>query len=312
VSAFLLADSPEVHRAPFLESLRLRGYAATSLKIYGGSLALFFRFLAAHGIDDIREAGRETLRAYALELAEAGRYTTNTRHIHLKTLRRFFEHLEAADTVLLNPCLGLVLPKLEDRLPRTILTPGEVRRLLDVPNTQEGYGIRDKAILELFYSTGIRLEEMARLTIHDVDWRNGFVRVTKGKFAKERVVPMGAKASQYVGEYFEKVRRQWSGTNRDERALWLSSRKPHCPLKSQMIQVMVKQYARATGIGKPVTPHVWRHSCATHLLSGGATLMHVKQLLGHRSLKTTQIYTRVNVGEMKAAHRRAHPRSRIK
>lgn len=309
MSAFVFADSLEMRRASFLESLRVRGYAAASLKSYGGSVAVFFRFLAAHGIDDIREADRETVRAYALELAEAGRYTTHTRHVHLKTLRRFFEHLEATDAVLLNPCLGLVLPKLEDRLPRTILTAGEVRRLLDAPDTQEGHGIRDKAMLELFYSTGIRLEEMARLTIHDADWRNGFIRVTKGKHAKDRVVPMGAKAAQYVREYLEKVRRPWSGENRDERALWLSSRKPHRPLKSQMIQVMVKQYARAAGIGKPVTPHVWRHSCATHLLSCGASLMHVKQLLGHRSLKTTQVYTRVSVGEMQAAHRRAHPRS---
>ena len=312
MSTSLLADSLEAHRATFLESLGVRGYAATSMKIYGDSLAVFFRFLAAHGIDDIREVDRETLRSYALELAEAGRYTTNTRHIHLKTLRRFFEHLEAADTVLLNPCLGLVLPKLEDRLPRLILTAGEVKRLLNAPDKHTEVGQRDKAILEMFYSTGIRLEEMARLTIYDVDWRSGFVRVTKGKFAKERVVPMGAMASQYVGEYLEKVRRQWSWTKRDEHALWLSSRKPHCPLKSQMIQVMVKQYARAIGMGKTVSPHVWRHTCATHLLSNGANLMQIKQLLGHRSLKTTQIYTRVSPGEMKAAHRRAHPRSRIK
>ena len=125
-------------------------------------------------------------------------------------------------------------------------------------------------------------------------------------------MPMGAKAAQYLREYLEKVRRPWSEANRDERALWLSSRKPHRPLKSQMIQVMVKQYAREAGIEKPVTPHVWRHSCATHLLSNGANLMQVKQLLGHRSLKTTQVYTRVSVDEVKQAHRRSHPRSRVK
>lgn len=310
MSGFTFADVLEAHRAAFLESLRVRGYAATSLKSYGGSLSVFFRFLASRGIDDIREADRETVRAYALELAAPERYSTNTRHVHLKTLRRFFEHLEATDTVLLNPCLGLVLPKLEDRLPHTILTAGEVKRLLDAPDTQEGRGIRDRAILELFYSTGIRLEEMARLTIHDADWRNGFIRVTKGKHAKDRVVPMGAKAAQYLREYLERVRRPWSGENRDERALWLSSRKPHRPISGQMIQVMVKQYAREAGIEKAVTPHVWRHSCATHLLSNGANLMQVKQLLGHRSLKTTQVYTRVSVGEMQATHRKAHPSSR--
>ncbi len=226
--------------------------------------------------------------------------------------RRFFEHLETTDVVLLDPCLGLVLPKLEDRLPRTILTAGEVKRLLEAPDPREERGIRDRAILELFYSTGIRLEEMAALTIHDADWRHGFVRVTRGKFAKDRVVPMGGEAAARLREYLERVRRPWSQERRDERALWLCSRQPHGPLKSQMIQVMVKQSARAVGIKKPVTPHVWRHSCATHLLAGGANLVQVKQLLGHRSLKTTQIYTRVSVGEMKAAHRRAHPRSRLR
>lgn len=317
-SVFLFAEALEAHRTTFLESLRVRGYAAASLKSYGGSLAVFFRFLASRGIDDIREAERETVRAYALELAQPGRYATQTRHVHLKTLRRFFEHLEAIDAVLLNPCLGLVLPKLEDRLPRTVLTAGEVKQILNAPDTQEGRGIRDRAILELFYSTGIRLEEMARLTIHDADWRNGFVRVTRGKHAKDRVVPMGAKAADYIREYLERVRRPWVRAglaveaNRDERALWLSSRKPHRLLKSQAIQVMVKQYARECGLEKAVTPHVWRHSCATHLLSNGANLMQVKQLLGHRSLRTTQVYTRVSIGEVKEAHRRSHPRSRAK
>jgi len=108
------------------------------------------------------------------------------------------------------------------------------------------------------------------------------------------------------------VRASDDDAGRDERALWLASIKPHHPLKSQMIQVMVKQYALAIGMEKSVSPHVWRHTCATHLLSNGANLMQVKQLLGHRSLRTTQIYTRVSPGEMKAAHKRAHPRSRIK
>lgn len=311
MSAFTFADPLEAHRASFLESLRVRGYAAASLKSYGGSVGVFFRFLAGRSIEDVREADRETVRAFALWLAERS-YSTHTRQLHLKTLRRFFEHLEATNAILVNPCAGVVLPKLEDRLPRTILTAGEVKRLLDAPDTQEGRGIRDKAILELFYSTGIRLEEMARLTIHDADWRNGFVRVNKGKFAKDRVVPMGAKAAQYVREYLEKVRRPWSEANRDERALWLSSRKPHGPISGQMIQVMVRQYARECGIERPVTPHVWRHSCATHLLSAGANLMQVKQLLGHRSLRTTQIYTRVSIGEVQATHRRTHPRARRK
>ena len=297
----------EARRTEFLESLRIRNQAPATLKSRRGAISTFFRWMAGADIEDVREVTREHVRMYQVWLVGRS-LSTPTLHVHLIGLRRFFEHLEATDAILLNPCLGLILPKFEDRLPRMILTAGEVKRLL----------LRDKAILELFYSTGIRLEEMAGLAIHDVDWRNGFVRVTCGKFAKDRVVPMGSKAAQYVREYLEKVRRLWeqadpeNGDGRDERALWLTSIKPHRPLKSQMIQVMVKRYARAIGMGKTVSPHVWRHTCATHLLSNGANLMHIRQLLGHRSLKTTQIYTRVSPCEMKAAHRRAHPRSRIK
>jgi len=151
---------------------------------------------------------------------------------------------------------------------------------------------------------------MARLTIHDVDCRNGFLRVNKGKFAKDRMVPLGRKASDYVREYLQKVRAAWSQANRDERALWLSSKHPHRPLHSQMIEVMVSRYARAAGIDKKVTPHVWRHTCATHLVADGANIAYVQRLLGHRSLRTTQIYTRTTIAEIKATHARAHPQAR--
>jgi len=225
-------------------------------------------------------------------------------------LRQFFRHLEKTDAVLVNPCLKMVLPKLEDRLPRNILTPQEARRILDQPDTQTRKGIRDKAILEVFYSTGIRLEEMARLSIFDVDTKNGFLRVNKGKFAKDRVVPMGRKASQYVEEYLKKVRLEWSKENKDERALWLSSILPHQPMGKLAVSILVRKYGKAA-LGRSISPHVWRHTCATHLVAGGSNIVYVQKLLGHRSLETTQIYTRVAVPEVKATFRRRHPRSRM-
>ena len=190
-------------------------------------------------------------------------------------MRRFFEHLEKTDVLLVNPCAGMLLPKIEKRLPRNVLTPEEAKALLNAPNTQTKIGIRDKAILEMFYSTGIRLEEMTRLTVHDVDHRNGFVRVNKGKFAKDRVAPLGRKACDYVREYLDKVRLEWmkaastAGHERavDERALWLSSKNPHGPLKSQLIEVMVKQYARRAGIAKE--SHAPRLAAYVRHASGG-------------------------------------------
>jgi len=229
--------------------------------------------------------------------------------VRLIALRRFFEHLEKTDAILVNPTVGLKLPTLPSRLPKTVLTPGEARALLDAPDTQTKKGIRDKAILETFYSTGIRAGEMARLTVFDVDYKNGFVRVTKGKGAKDRVVPLGKKACDYVREYLQKVRSEWSKETRDERLLWLCAIVPHRAMKQEAIQVTVHAYARAAGITRNVRPHVLRHTCATHLVANGANLAYVQRLLGHRSLETTQRYARVAVPEVKATFAK-HPRAR--
>ena len=291
----------------FLEALKVRRFSPATIKSRQASLAVFFGWLAGIGIADVREVHRLTVRDYQLWLQGRG-YAVPTVQVHLQALRRFFEHLETTDVILVNPCAGIMLPKLASRLPKVVLTQGEARALLDAPDTQTKIGIRDKAVLEMFYSTGIRLAEMARLTIHDADYKNGFVRVTKGKGGKDRVVPLGRKACDYVREYLQKVRSEWSKANRDERALWLSSKQPHGPLKSQAIEVMVKQYGREAGIKKNVTPHVWRHTCATHLVTDGANIAYVQRLLGHRSLRTTQIYTRTTIAEIKAMHTKAHPK----
>lgn len=304
-------ESFESHRQSFVESLRVRSYSPKTLKSYGQSLTLFFRFLSSNGVDDLREVSRETIAAYQAWLSSQP-YTTWTVHQRLQSVRRFFEHLETIDAVLMNPCDALTLPKLHDRLPRTVLTKAEAKRVLDAPDTGTGRGIRDKAILELFYSTGIRLEEMTRLTIHDVDTKNGFLRVHRGKNAKDRVVPMGGKACDYVREYMSKVRAVWSRANRDERALWLRARKPHGALQDQFIAIMVRDYGKAAGLEARVTPHVWRHTCATHLVSSGANIAYVQRLLGHRSLKTTQTYSRVAAGEVQQTHRKTHPRQKVR
>lgn len=286
----------------------MRGYSEATRTHYGQSLNVLFQFLASQAVDDVREVTGAILRDYRAFLL--AHYRTWSVHAHLQAARRFFEHLERSDAILLNPCAGIVLPRLGKRLPRVVLTPGEARRMLEEPDTQTRRGIRDRAILEVFYSTGIRLEEMTGLTIHDVDTRQGFLRINRGKFAKDRIVPLGRKACDYVREYLQKVRSEWSRADREQRALWLSFKRPHQPLKKQAIEVMVRDYARRAGLGKRVTPHVWRHTCATHLAANGSDLVHVQRLLGHRSLRTTQIYTRVSIPDVRRTLRHAHPRYR--
>ncbi len=296
----------EIARASFLESLRVRQYAAATVATRAQSLVMLSAFLAENGIADVREIDRGHVAAFQRWLA-AKSYTDQTRLVHLATLRAFFAYLERTGTILVNPCTDLVVPRLPVQLPGGVLTRKEARRILAAPDEQSRTGLRDKAILEVFYSTGLRLSELARLTLFDVDCLHGIVRVNKGKGGKDRVVPLGSKAIGCLRAYLTQARAEWSQRNPGEHALWLGSIAPHGALKTQAIQVMVRRSGRAAGMR--VTPHLWRHTCATHLVGNGAGLVVVQQLLGHASLATTQLYARVTLSEIKEAYHRAHPRS---
>src|SRR3990167_5079939 len=206
-------DSLEAHRQAFLESLRVRNFSAATLRSRGQSLDVFFRFLSSRGLNDPREVSRDTVRDYQAWLMRPGRYAVGTVAAHLSALRQFFAFLEASAAVFLNPCLRLVIPKQPRRLPRPVLTRAQARQILHVPDRNEPKGIRDRALLELFYSSGVRRGEMARLTVHDVDTRNGFLRVTRGKGNRDRVVPIGKKACEALSAWLE-IRRQWLHASR--------------------------------------------------------------------------------------------------
>jgi integrase/recombinase XerD len=294
--------------ATFVEAMRVRSYSPSTINSYRDSLRLFSRFLEGERIASLLDVTSATLRRYQIWLQQQD-YSGWTILVRLQAVRRLFQHLETAQLILLNPCSALEPARLPRRLPKTVLTAEEAKRLLEVPNLGSRVGIRDRAILEVFYSCGIRLAEMTRLTVVDVDCRGGFLRVNQGKGGQDRVVPMGQNASQWVRRYLDEVRRRWSTAAQDVKALWLSSRQPHEALKSQAIEVMVRHYGRRSGLGRQVTPHVWRHTCATHLVASGANIAYVQRLLGHRSLRTTQIYVCTSIAEIQATHAQAHPRN---
>jgi integrase/recombinase XerD len=298
----------EDHLRNFARSLEVRAYSPATLRSYRLSLKLFLEYLTQIGIWDVREVDGELLKDYQLWLQRRNcvSWTVLTR---LQAVRRFFDYLESSQVVLVNPCLELAQPKVPCRLPKVVLTVDEARRVIEVPDLESPAGLRNRAILEVFYSTGIRLGEMAALAVSDVDPRNGYLRVHRGKFAKDRVVPLGQSACQWLGRYLEELRSQWSPPARNEKALWLSSHPPHQMLKSQAIEVMVKGYGRRAGLSKPVNAHTWRHSCASHLVARGANLVYVQRLLGHSSLRTTQVYVHTTIPEIKAMHTQAHPRN---
>jgi integrase/recombinase XerD len=291
----------------FLESLRVRRFAAATVAGRASALTIFLRFLASQKTHDVRAVTRDTIRLYQAHMLGRG-LSEAARAAYLDSLRRFFAYLEETDAILMNPCAGLVVPKAANKLPRSVLTPKQAQRLLSQPNVQTKTGLRDQAIMEVFYSTGLRLEEVAQLSIYDVDLRQGCVRVRRGKGGKDRLVPLGQRACAAVQAYLQHARLAWS-KGQPETALWLHRRAPHAPLAGPGIWHRLRHYAHMAGIPAASQAHVWRHTCATHLVSRGANIAYVQRILGHRSLQTTQIYTRVALREVRATFRRAHPRA---
>jgi site-specific recombinase XerD len=294
----------------FLEMLRVRHQSPATVDNRRKAIGVFFDYLESIGMADLRAVNRDTIADYQRELLRD--HSVGTVRAYLGSVRRLFAHLEESSAILVNPTLNVPLPKEERRLPKRILKPSEVRRLLNAPD-ESPKGLRDKALMELFYSSGIRREEMARLAMQDVDIKNGFVRV-KGKGNRERIVPIGQTACEAIGKYLKDARSVWLKIKRNPGwtdALWLSPIQPHHPIHAQAIALIVRRYAHHI-LGRCVSPHVWRHSYATHLVANGANIIYVQRLLGHQSLKTTDIYTRVTMSDLKKTLQRAHPRARLK
>jgi integrase/recombinase XerD len=243
-----------------------------------------------------------------MELKAKGENTLATVSIKIRALKRFFEYLESSNYILINPAEHIKEPKKENRLPRVVLTEDEAKKILDQPNLSTMAGIRDRTILEVFYGTGIRLEELVNLTIFDCDLQGGLLRVNKGKFAKDRVVPLGKHAVRFLKEYIAHVRPHHTKNNKTIRNLFVNTWGG--PISRQTIQKMINACTKQAGIKKHVTPHVFRHTFATELVKNGADITAVQKMLGHSTLSITQIYTKVAGVEVKKTHREHHPREK--
>jgi integrase/recombinase XerD len=297
----------------FTEHLKVLKRSRSTITCYTESLATFFAFLGQEKVLDLREVMKETLSRYREYLGrqrtrKGKPYSIHTVHLKLKAVKRFFEYLEKSDMILMNPTSGMVFPKLSKKLPKNILTEKEAKKLLRAPNTSTRKGIRDRAILETFYSTGLRLEELHNLTIYDVDTTSGFLRVKKGKGAKDRVLPLGSLASKFIREYIKHARPHYTRKNPLERSLFVGV----CGRRMNkiIIERMVRDYAKKARVRKRVTPHTLRHSFATHMIARDADIVYVQRLLGHSDARVTQRYTKVTPKDAKRTHRKHHPREK--
>jgi len=280
-----------------------RGLSKNTLDSYKRDLKRFFGFLKAKGIGSIDNVTRQDITAFMLSEKDRS-LSSNSIAREIACLKSFFKYLTGQNKIKENVISVIESPKLWKKLPST-LTLGEVEALLKAPDIRDLMGLRDRACLELMYATGMRVSELVNLKMDDLNMEVGFVKCF-GKGSKERIVPFGSKAREYVGRYIEKARPVFL-KKRISNFLFLS--RLGRPMSRQAFWKTIKKYARLAGIKKDITPHTLRHSFATHILERGADLRVVQEMLGHADISTTQIYTHVNKDRLKFIHQKFHPRS---
>lgn len=286
-----------------LHLLTERGVAANTRLAYGQDARRYFGWLAEGKIPVLRAVPDDIQRYLAWLRAEGYRRSSVMRSV--ATLKVFYRYLLQEKMIEQDPTALLDFPAAGRRLP-SILSREEVLRLLEKPESDSLMGIRDRAILELLYASGLRVSEMVELRLDQVDWKEGWVRVV-GKGSRERVVPCGNEALEKIRRYVNEVRAVWEKADGRRGELFLNQRGGK--LSRVRVWMLIKAYARSAGIEKSISPHTLRHCFATHLLEGGANLRDVQEMLGHASLSTTQIYTHVDQRRLADAYRRFHPRA---
>ncbi|HSI82075.1 MAG TPA: tyrosine recombinase XerC [Solirubrobacterales bacterium] len=286
----------------FARELEMRGMAAGTRRAYGADLRELGGWASARGRDPGDLTYRD-LRAYAAMLSGRGLAKASVAR-KLAACRAFHDHLLRRGEAAQNPADLLPSPKRDSRLPR-VLGPDEVGRLLDRIPVRTPLEVRDRALLEVTYSCGLRAEEIVGLDTADVDFEQETVRTT-GKGSKTRIVPIGEPAQRALRRYLETARPALASRD-DEPALFLSVRGRR--LSQSDVRRRLERWVREAAVAGHVSPHTLRHSFATHLLEGGADLRSIQELLGHSSVSTTQIYTRVEPTRLRRAYARAHPRA---
>ena len=277
-----------------------KGASVHTTKNYGIDLREFMKFLAGK---ELKELTYLDIRSF-LAFLKTGEFSKSTISRKLACLRSFFKFLTRENILTQNPAAGVATPKKEKRLP-SFLSSDEITKLVDAPSRPCWEEKRDKAILEMFYSSGIRVSELVGLNHDDLDFFGGLVRV-RGKGKKERIVPVGQVALGCLRAYLD-AKSPKEAAHGIKKPFFLSRLGGR--LTDRSIRRMILKYVKRTGLGKEVSPHTLRHSFATHMLDRGADLRSVQELLGHANLSTTQIYTHVTTQRLKDAYAAAHPRA---
>ncbi len=293
----------------YLEALRVRNYSGATIESREHHLREFIRWAEERGLTRPTEVTKPTLERYQRWLYHYRKkngqpLSFRSQHGCLVPVRALFKWLCRQNLLLANPAADLDLPRAEKRLPRHVLTAAEAERVLGLPDVAEPLGLRDRAILEAFYSTGMRRMELLGLKLYDLDQERGTVFIRQGKGKKDRMIPMGERAFSWVRKYLEAARPTLA-LSPDDGTVFLTN--VGLVFEPNRLTQLVRDYVDRAEIGKVGSCHLFRHTCATLMLEGGADIRFIQQMLGHAKLETTQIYTQVSIRQLKEVHTRTHP-----
>ena len=305
-------DMLAVWRDNYFESLKSRNYAEGTIEGRTDALKMFLAWAAERDLKLASQITRPILEAYQRWL---WRYTRpngkplswTTQRAKLGTIKDWFRWMTRQNVIMHNPASEIEMPRKEKRLPKDVLTQTEVERLIAIPDTNDPLGIRDRAMLEVLYSTGMRRTEMCRLEITDLSTERQTIHIRKGKGNKDRMVPVGQRAIHWLDKYMREVRYRLSLDTRTQ-ALFLTAYGE--AFNPDVISRMVTDWMTKANLAKRGSCHMLRHSCATHMLDNGADIRFIQQLLGHEKLDTTAIYTEVSIRQLQEVHARCHPAGR--
>lgn len=298
----------------YLEWLRVHNYSERSAETREYGVGLFIAWCNERGVHRPEEVSRPILERYKKHLfyyrtAKGKPLGFPTQHARLSPLRTFFSWLTEQNVLLYNPASDLKLPKRDKRLPRHILTASEAEAVLAVPDVTEPFGLRDRAMLETFYSTGVRRGELIGLSVFDLDRERQTLIIRHGKSRRDRIVPVGERALLWIAKYLDEVRPALV-VEPDQGTLFIT-RYGEAISRNHLSQ-LVRAYVRDSGVGKRGSCHLFRHTVATLMLENGADVRFIQQLLGHADLTSTQVYTHVSIRQLQRVHALTHPASRLR
>jgi integrase/recombinase XerD len=296
----------------FLEWFAARGYSPHTIQLRREALQRLIRWLDERGISRPQDVTRPVLERYRRHLyhyrKENGEpLSFATQAQRLIPIRGLFKWLARENHILSNPASELELPRVHRKLPAHILSPEEIEAVMAQSLLHGELGIRDRALLETLYSTGIRRSELIHLKLYDIDLKNGSLMVRSGKGQKDRYVPLGSRAIHWLRRYLDELRPAIV-IEPDDGSVFLHEFGE--PFSKNRLSDLVKKTLRAAGIDKPGAAHLFRHAMATHMLTNGADIRFIQAILGHAQLTTTEIYTHVSIAKLKEVHALTHPAER--